>query len=389
MNKPIRIQNIFNLNSYNLWSKINCHSSFHCDSVHPLNKVRMRYGPVLLFFILSSILIMPTLESASAAPSRFILRANQEVYAPGDNLVIYGAGEPNDLLIIRLFDPVGKGIKIDNVKVDEDGFFRENIYEWPAPSRTLPFGTYSIEAIPGPETNREPVRLQVTFGELDETLLPDSTIRGSSILHSLAVKLDSPDEVTLNRTFRIFVQVTFDGVLLNAETPQDIVELLGGSHIHAGKGNSTISLTDKFVELHEGIFYADVTIDSEGAYIIHAEGFHNGYLSHDSKVITISSGTVSTIQESVNALGDRLNATNHELSQLEQGLGETKTALEDTKQAITDSVEGATSSIDSEIELMREATGQINALILPVLALISVIIALQISLFARIRASYR
>jgi hypothetical protein len=38
---------------------------------------------------------------------------------------------------------------------------------------------------------------------------------------------------------------------------------------------------------------------------------------------------------------------------------------------------------------MQQATGQINSIILPVLALISVIIALQISLFARIRASFR
>jgi hypothetical protein len=38
---------------------------------------------------------------------------------------------------------------------------------------------------------------------------------------------------------------------------------------------------------------------------------------------------------------------------------------------------------------MSDASGQINAIILPVLALISVIIALQISLFARIRASYK
>lgn len=337
-------------------------------------------------------LIIPSIQQpafAATAP-KLILRTNQQVYSQGEQLIVYGAGVPNDDLVIRLFDPVGRGIRIDNIQVDEDGFFRESIFEWPTPSRTLPFGTYTVEAIPSAGPDKVAQKIQVIFGELSvEDQLPDTTLIGSPVVHTLAVKLDAPDQVTVARSFRIFVQVTFDGVLLDAREVSDVTEILGGSHIHAGKGNSTISLSDKFIELHEGIFYADVSIPDEGAYIIHAEAFHSGYLSHDSKVIAVSTGTISTIQETVDDLSQNLNATNHELAQLEEGLSQTKFALEDTKTSITDAVEGATSTIDTEIESMRQASGQINSLILPVLALISVIIALQISLFARIRASYR
>jgi hypothetical protein len=41
------------------------------------------------------------------------------------------------------------------------------------------------------------------------------------------------------------------------------------------------------------------------------------------------------------------------------------------------------------VQQVQDASGQINAIILPILALISIIIALQISLFARIRASFK
>jgi hypothetical protein len=77
---------------------------------------------------------------------------------------------------------------------------------------------------------------------------------------------------------------------------------------------------------------------------------------------------------------------------LRKDLQQTNEELVDTRQA----VDVATTSIDDDIETvsaavdqLRGASGQINALILPILALISIIIALQISLFARIRASFK
>jgi chromosome segregation ATPase len=180
--------------------------------------------------------------------------------------------------------------------------------------------------------------------------------------------------------------VTFDGALVAAEGSA-IGELLGSSHVHSG--NTTISLRDKLQRLHEGLYYADVTIDREGAYVIHSAAFHRGLLSHDSKVVSATRSSISTIQESITELDSRLNATNNELQHLQEGIQDTRVSLNDTQSAITTSVEDARGSIRGDIEAMQQATGQINSLILPVLALISIIIALQISLFARIRASFR
>ena len=335
---------------------------------------------LILLTIVTSIIPAPELLRPAMA-ARFTLLVEEDVYTPGETTVIYGAGAPNDSLVVRIFDPSGLAIRIDNVVTDSDGFFREAIFRWPDPEVSVPFGTYAIEAISSLD-RIDTRRVEVTFAEDIEV---DNGPRLPTT-HTLGIKLDAPAQVSINEPFRVFIQVTFDGALVAVE--EDAVpELLGTSHLHSG--NTTISLKDKLKRLHEGLYYADVTIKEEGAYIIHSVAFYRGLLSHDSKVISATSSSISSIQESVRELDSRLDSTNKELQNLQQGIQETRESLNDTQSAITGSVEEARRSIDSQITDMRQAAGQINSLILPVLALISVIIALQISLFARIRASFR
>ena len=188
-------------------------------------------------------------------------------------------------------------------------------------------------------------------------------------MHNLIVKLDSPTLVSTKENFRIFVQVTYDGALVDSDLP----EFLGSSHIHSG--NQTINLANRFAKLHEGIYYADVVLPNDGTYIIHAIAFHKGYESHDSRVVTASSTSIGTLQESVSKLGTELDRTTNQVNT--------------TKTELSKVVEDARLSIRDDIQNAQQASGQLNSIILPVLVLISIIIALQISLFARIRASYR
>jgi hypothetical protein len=337
-----------------------------------------------LIIILIVVMMAPPSESGlmqQAFAARFTLLVEEDAYTPGESMIIYGYGAANDALLVRIFDPAGHAIQLDSVVTDSDGFFRKEVYRWPNPSVSVPFGSYTIEvtsSLERTDTRRE----TITFAEAIE----DETGPRIPTAHTLAIKLDSPNQVSVAEPFRIFIQVTFDGALV-AEEEDAVADLLGSSHIHSG--NATITLREKLERLHEGLYYADVTLDKEGPYIVHAAVFYRGLLSHDSKVVSATLSSISTIQESVRDLDSRLNATNSELRNLHQGVEETRQSLNDTQSAITDSVENARTSIRQEIEGMRQATGQINSLILPVLALISVIIALQISLFARIRASFR
>lgn len=319
---------------------------------------------------------MPHVFAQTEEAIEFTLRTTQQVYVPGETLEVFGKAEPNQVLVIRLYDPVGLAIRIENVEVNENGSFRGSIWIWPEPSRNLVFGTYTVEALSAVEEG-EPLRAEVTFaGGFDQGIDPS---RG----HILGVKLDAPSEVTVNSQFRIFVQITFDGALVEAIDDKAAASILGTSHIHSS--NSTIILSDKFKKLHPGLYYADVALGSEDSYVIHAAAFYRGFLSHDTRLVAASASSIGTIQDSVNRLNMGIEATNEELDRLQEGLEETRSALNETKATITNSAD----EIGKQIDLAQQASNQINALILPVLALISVIIALQISLFARIRASYR
>jgi hypothetical protein len=337
----------------------------------------------IVILILLSSLLPAVIPFNAFAAKPFVLRTSQQVYVPGETLVVYGAATPDETLVIRIYDPSGLAIRITNVKVDEKGFFKEGIFEWPDPSKNLAFGSYTVEAFSS-VGGKEPQRVEVSFAEgTQEGVQPQFPKT-----HILAVKLDAPDQVRAGGQFRIFVQVTFDGALVDANLdPKVISEILGSSHIHSS--NDTIILDKKFKELHPGLYYADVALEKEDTYIIHAVAFYRGFLSHDSHVVAVTSSSIGSIQESVNQLDAELDATNQELQHLRDRLDETRSALNDTKSAITNSVENAQGSINEEIGNIQQASGQINSIILPVLALISVIIALQISLFARIRASYK
>lgn len=301
---------------------------------------------------------------AQAQTLRFAFLVNQDSFVTGDILVVYGKTSPNDTLIVRLFDPAGKAVRIETVRADENGTFTAQIFAWPEPSRNFVYGRYAVEFASNTFTSIRETRI-VSFSDSPS----GGPLRQSSSL--LAVKLDSPTQISPRREFRIFVQVTFDGALVNV-ADGELIQVLGSSHIHSG--NTTINMAGTFKKLHEGIYYSDVQLPAEGSYIIHAVAFYRGFLAHDSKVVS-SGASIEDVQQSINTLRQELDNTSEE--------------LRDTKSSITTSVKNATSTIRQEVSGLQQASGQINSIIIPILALIAIVIALQISLFARIRASFK
>ena len=280
-------------------------------------------------------------------------------------MVVYGKTVPNDILAVRIFDPAGKAIRLETIYADDSGSFSGQIFTWPEPSRNFVFGRYIIEATSSKAPDIIQTR-EVSFldGKSEQSVPSNPDI--------LSIKLDSPTEISVNKTFRIFVQVTFNEALVNVDAPD---EMLKSSHIHLG--NSTINLSGKFNKLHEGIYYTDVTLETTGSYIIHAISFYRGFLAHDSKVVS-SGSSIGEIQESVDTLKQELDQTSQELNA-------TRQAVDNAGETIRQEIERAAGAVSQ----LEHASGQINSLILPILALISIIIALQISLFARIRASFK
>lgn len=308
-------------------------------------------------FLVALLIISVPLDASAQTSQRFVVKVNQTFFVPGDTLILYGKVSSSDALFVKIVDPAGRAAKIDTIYADINGSFTTQLMQWPEPTRNFTFGTYTIEVNSSRFASDKAI-LQVTFTDRE------SVQGGVPPQRALAVKLDSPTEISTGRTFRIFVQVTFDGALVNA----DPGEMLASSHIHSG--NTTINLAGTFNKLHEGIYYSDVRLNQEGSYIIHAVAFHRGFLAHDSKVVS-SGSSIGQVQESINTLKVDLEDTSRELQ-------ETKSSLNN-----------ATSTIRQEVADLQQASGQVNSIIIPILALIAIVIALQISLFARIRASYK
>src|SRR5437867_5303163 len=84
------------------------------------------------------------IENAGAASS-VIVKVNQAIFVPGDSLVIFGKGFPNDLLLLELRDPSGKTLRLDSISSDENGFFTAQVFVWPQPSRYYVFGSYTVQ----------------------------------------------------------------------------------------------------------------------------------------------------------------------------------------------------------------------------------------------------
>src|SRR3989344_8767343 len=96
---------------------------------------------ILLFFIL--LLIIPVND----AFSELELSTNTQVYSEGQPLFVYGKGQPNETLIIRLFAPDETIAKFDQIITASDCSFNHVLLTWPEPTPNFPFGTYTIEAI--------------------------------------------------------------------------------------------------------------------------------------------------------------------------------------------------------------------------------------------------
>jgi hypothetical protein len=109
-----------------------------------------------------------------AEAARFTLLVEEDVYTPGETMVVYGAGAENDVIIVRMFGPTGQAISISNIITDSEGFFRESLYHWKDPVQSIPFGSYTIEAISS-FGSTDIRRVDVTFQpptRLESNLIP-------------------------------------------------------------------------------------------------------------------------------------------------------------------------------------------------------------------------
>lgn len=318
--------------------------------------------------ILFSILIIFLLVNTPNSFSELELFTNSKVYSTEHNLQIYGKGLPEENLILRLFAPDATISKFDQIITNSDGSFNYNLLLWPEPSTNFPYGTYTVEII-STEQNGISKKIDVKF--TSTTDLIDVPVE-----RHVTTLVFAPETAAINQSFRVFVQTTSDGLLIGNEP----TKLLDATHVHLPSGLS-ISLSDSFKTLHRGLYFVDFTPRDEGTHVFHVVAFSQGTTSHGSAATNVLSQDLAGISNQIIKLNTILDATSSELDTLKSEIAGFDTTLEHASNQIDENI----GTISTSVKFISEASSQLNALMLPIIASIGLIVALQITILARRR----
>ncbi len=320
------------------------------------------------FQILFSALIVILLINTPNSFSELDLSTNSKVYSPAHALQIYGSGLPEENLIIRLFAPDATIAKFDQITTKPDGSFNYGLLIWPEPSPNFPYGTYTVEII-STEQNGISKKIDVKF--TSTTNLVDVPVE-----RHVNTLVFAPETAAINHSFRVFVQTTSDGLLIG-NNPD---ELLRTTHVHLPSGPS-VSLSSEFNTLHQGLYFVDYTANEEGTHVFHVVAFSQGTTSHGSAATNILSQDLGGISDQIIKLNLILDETSSELDNLKSEI----TGFDITLEHASNQIDQNIGDISNSVKFISEASSQLNALMLPIIASIGLIVALQITILARRR----
>jgi len=324
-----------------------------------------------LIFIILSLLI--TVSSPQVFAGELAVYTNQQIYSTQHPLLVYGTGPENSPLILRLFAPDGTIAEFEQIIINPDGSFSHKMLDWPSSSTKYPFGTYTVEAI----TNTgESQKIDIKFASSTELeLVP--------IERKITTQVFAPEIAATDRTFRVFVQVTSDGLLVSGDAKQ----VLSSSHIHSPDGRVQ-SLAMSIERLHEGLYFVEYIPRIEGTHIFHMVAFSQGTQSHGSAATLVLGQDIAGISKQIISLNEVLTTASDELDVLQADIHGFGSTLEDASTKLRDSVatiDASVTSMSSAVDNIEEASLQVNSLLFPIMGAIAVILALQISIIARRR----
>ena len=319
----------------------------------------------ILFLCFIVLLFVNTPDSFS---EELKLDTNSKVYSPEHNLQVYGKGLPDENLIIRVFAPDESIAKFDQITTEKDGSFNYALLTWPEPSTDFPYGTYTVEVI-STEQNGASQKIDIKFSSSTDLL--DVTVE--RFVNTLVF---APETAAIGQPIRVFVQTTSDGLLIGGQPS----ELLGTTHVHLPSGLS-VTLTNAFKTLHQGLYYVDYTPIEEGTHVFHVVAFSQGTTSHGSAATNVLSQDLGGISDQIIKLNSILQETSGELDILKSEIAGFDSTLEQASNKIDES----TRTISTSVEYISEASSQLNSLLFPIIASIGIIVALQITIIARRR----
>jgi hypothetical protein len=298
---------------------------------------------------------------------------NQQIYTTQHPLLVYGTGPVNAPLVLRLFAPDGSIAEFEQIITNSDGSFSHKMLTWPSSSTKYPFGTYTVEAL---TSGGQSQKIDIKFSSSTELeLVP--------IERKITTQVFAPEMAASDRSFRVFVQVTSDGLLVTG----DAKKVLSSSHIHSPDGKVQ-SLAMSMQMLHEGLYFVEYTPRVEGTYIFHMVAFSQGTQSHGSAATLVLGQDLGGISKQIVILDQVLTTASDNLNVLQSdihGFGDTLDDASTTLRESVTTIDSSVSTMSSAVENIEQASLQVNSLLFPIMGAIAVILALQISIIARRR----
>ena len=298
---------------------------------------------------------------------------NQQIYTTQHPLLVYGTGPVNAPLVLRLFAPDGSIADFEQIITNPDGSFNHKILDWPSSSKKHPFGTYTVEALTSGGQSQK----------IDIKFLSSAELELVPIERKIITQVFAPEMAAADRSFRVFVQVTSDGLLVNG----DAKKVLSSSHIHSPDGKVQ-SLSMSMQMLHEGLYFVEHTPRVEGTYIFHMVAFSQGTQSHGSAATLVLGQDLGGISKQIIILDRVLTTASDNLNVLQtdiHGFGDTLDDASTTLRESVTTIDSSVSSMSSAVKNIEQASLQVNSLLFPIMGAIAVILALQISIIARRR----
>ena len=319
---------------------------------------------LVILSILFVFLLIPIQDSFSELE----LSTNSKVYSPEHTLQVYGTGLPEENLILRLFAPDESITKFEQIQTDPDGSFNHQLLTWPTPSSGTPYGTYVVEVL-STEQNGLSKKINIAFSSTTELI-------SVAIERQIDTIVFAPETGALNQSFRVFVQTTRDGLNIGNDPSQ----LLGNSLIHLPDGSS-LPMKNYFNTLYAGVYYFDFTPRQQGTHVFQISVFNEGVTSKGFAATHVLSQNLGGINKQITKLNSVLDDTSNELNILKSEIE----GFDTTLLTASDKIDKSTGDISESVEVISEASSQLNSLLFPIIASIGIIVALQITIIARRR----
>jgi hypothetical protein len=325
---------------------------------HKGAKIKTTTFILFSFLLLLSSSNVHAQSSSSTTTTAVTININSTVFMPNSMLVIYGKVIPNDSLIVELINPMNRIVHRTQIDVDARGVFSSVILTFPNPNDQFIEGTYTLvitSSIQGSVYSKAIV-FQASSNEIRVQQGDALQQQQQKITRRLDMQLSAPSIIGIDERFSIVARVTMDNTLFN---------------VNASDIKARIIMPDssarelRFNAIDDGIYATELTLSMVGLHVVTASIEHDGLKASSMASINVTDAPV-------------LNMSNT-LSRLSKSIDDLNSSI----QGLRNDINTSNARLSNSLEQIGSSTNQMLALLLPIIGMITIIVALQATILAR------